>query len=131
MGDPSYNPVIGYMLLDENYRVISPDGKAVDPVFHSRERAVEAAEEYGRQAAVFKVEELYLEGTFNVVLYDVGDLMLDGHAAERFVKACRHRGMVPNKRAVKKTDPSVTQTKYSCRELFGDIAYNRSIALNQ
>ncbi len=131
MGDASYNPVVGYMLIDENHRVISPDGKTVNPVFHSKERAEQAAEEHDRQADVFKVEELYLEGTFNVVLYDVGDLMFDGQAAERFVKACRHRGMVPNKTAARKIDPSVTQTKYSCWELFGDIDYNRSIALNQ
>ena len=39
--------------------------------------------------------------------------------------------MFPNKKASKQIDISVKETKYSCRELFGDIEYNRKIALGQ
>lgn len=129
--EPNYNPVIGYTLLDKNYRLICPHGQSFDPVFHSKERALQAAEEYGRKKDVFKVGEIYLEGTFGVVLYDVGDLMFDGPTAQRFFEACKRRGIVPNRKYAKKIDSSELETKYSCRKLLGDITYNRKIALSQ
>lgn len=131
MFDPHYNPVIGYVLLDKNHHVICLDRKWLDPVFHSEARALQAATEYGRQAEVHKVGPLWLEGTFNVILYDEGDLKLDGPSAKRLVEALKIRGMVPDKKAARRIDPMVTETKYSCRELFGDIDYNRNIALEQ
>jgi hypothetical protein len=94
----------------------------------SEQRAMRAATEYGRQADVHKVGKIWLEGTFGVVLYDDGDLMFDGATAERFVEALRVRGMLPNRRATRRIDPLVTDPKYSCRVLFGDIRYNRKIA---
>lgn len=32
---------------------------------------------------------------------------------------------------IRQIDPAVTETKYSCRELFGDIHYNRNVALSR
>lgn len=131
MHDPNHNPVIGYMLLDKDHHVICPHGVSIDPVFHSEKRALQAAEEYGRRADVYKVGPLWLEGTFGVVLYDDGDLMFDGRTAKRFVEALKVRGMVPNKKAERQIDPAVTETRYSCRELFGDIHHNRNVAFSQ
>lgn len=131
MVDPNHNPILGFTLLDKNHTVIYLDRKWIDPVFHSEARALEAAAEYGRQAEVHKVGPLWLEGTFNVVLYDEGDLKFDGPTAKRFVEALKIRGMVPNKKAARHIDPTVLENKYSCRELFGDIDYNRNVALEQ
>lgn len=131
MIDPHHNPVIGYVLLDKDDRVLCPQGEAFDPVFHSQQRAIEAAAQYGRQADVHKVGKIWLEGTFGVVLYDDGDLMFDGATAERFVEALTVRGMLPDRKATRRIDPTITEPKYSCRVLFGDIRYNRNIAVSQ
>ena len=131
MFDPHHNPILGYTLLDKSHTVIYLDRKWIDPVFHSEARALEAAAEYNRQAEVHKVGPLWLEGTFNVVLYDEGDLKFDGPTAKRFVEALKIRGMVPNKKATRRIDVTVLENRYSCRELFGDIDYNRNVALEQ
>ena len=131
MIDPNHNPVIGYVLLDEDYHVLCPKGECFDPVFHSKQRAMEAAVQYGRQADVHRVGEIWLEGTFGVVLHDDGDLIFDGPTAERFVEALKVRGMLPDRKAKRRIDPSIIEPKYSCRALFGDIRYNRNIALSQ
>ncbi len=131
MIDPNHNPVIGYVLLDDDNHVLCPQGDAFDPVFHSERRAMEAAAQYGRQADVHKVGKIWLEGTFGVVLYDDGDFMFDGSTAERFVEALRVRGMLPDGKATRRIDRMVTEPKYSCRVLFGDIRYNRNIAARQ
>lgn len=131
MINPNHNPVIGYVLLDNDDHVLCPMGEAFDPVFHSEQRAMEAAAQYGRQADVHKVGKIWLEGTFGVVLYDDGDLMFDGATAERFVEALRVRGMLPDKKATRHIDPAMTEPKYSCRVLFGDIRYNRNNAASQ
>jgi len=131
MIDPNHNPVIGYVLLYKNYHVICPHAQSFDPVFHSKQQALQAAAQYGRQADVHKVGELWLEGTFGVVLYDEGDLMFDGLTAKGFVEALKKRGMLPDRKAARRIDPTVTEPKYSCRALFGDIRYNGKIALGQ
>lgn len=58
MIDPNHNPVIGYVLLDKNYHVICPHAQSFDPVFHSKQQQVD----------VHRLGELWLEGTFGVVL---------------------------------------------------------------
>jgi hypothetical protein len=60
MIDPHHNPVIGYVLLDEDDHVMCPHGEAYDPVFHSEQRAMEAAYQYGRQAEVNKVGKTWV-----------------------------------------------------------------------
>ena len=85
MIDSDYNPVIGYTLHDKNYHVICPHGESLDPVFHSKERALEAAEEYSRSKDVPKAGELYLDGTFGVVMFDEGDLQETRFAPESTV----------------------------------------------
>jgi len=131
MIDPGYNPVIGYTLLDKNYHVICPRGNSFDPVFHSKERALEAAEEYGRSKDVLKVGELYLQGTFGVVMFEEGDLHFDGPTAKFFFEACKKRGLLANRKYARTIDASDSETRYSCRKLLGDIDYNRDIVLGQ
>lgn len=131
MIDPEYNPVIGYTLLDKNYHVICPHGQSFDPVFHSKQCALQAAEEYGRSKDVLKVGELYLEGTFGVVMFDEGDLQFDGPTAKFFFEACKKRGLLPNRKYARTIDASDSETRYSCRKLLGDIDYNRDIILSQ
>ena len=79
------NPVIGYVPLDIQYKIIGPTGTAIDPCFESKQRAIKATEKYGRENEFFKAEELFLEGIFNVVVWDEGDIMLDGQSAKRFI----------------------------------------------
>jgi len=126
-----YNPVIGYTLLDKNYHVICPYGQSFDPVFRSKEHALKVAEEYGRSKDVLKVGEIYLEGTFGVVLFDEGDLQFDGPTAILYIEACKKRGLLPNRKYAKTINPSDSETRYSCRKLLGNIDYNRDIILSQ
>ena len=73
----------------------------------------------------------HLEGIFNVVIWDDGDIMLDGRSAKRFIKASRHRGLKPDKRAAKAINSSEMSNKYSARSLLGNIDLNRSILLGE
>jgi hypothetical protein len=112
-----YNPVIGYLLVDETYSVIGPPGESIDPAFYSREHALQAAQVYGRGGEVHEVVELHLEGVMNVVFDDVGDIWLDGQTAQRFVRACVRRGLEVDEEAQRKIEASVGETVYSCRQL--------------
>ena len=60
---------------------------------------VAAADIYGRREDVHEIVAEHLEGIFNVVVWDEGDIMLDGRCARRFIKACRRRGLKPDRRA--------------------------------
>jgi hypothetical protein len=131
MIDPDYNPVVGYTLLDKNYHLICPHGQSFDPVFHSKERALDAAKEYGRSKDVIKVGEIYLDETFGVVMFDDGDFLFDGPTAKLFFEACKKRGLLPNRGYARRIDSSDLKTHYSCRELLEDIDYNRETVLSQ
>jgi hypothetical protein len=112
-----HNPVIGYLLVDETYTVISPSGTEINPAFYSQQEALEAAEAYGVRERVHEVIELYLEGIMNVVIEDTGDILADGRTAQRFVRACERRGMPINRDASQEIDERVRDTTYSCRQL--------------
>ena len=127
--DDKHNPIIGYMLLDCNYRVIGPSGTDIDPIFHTKDKALLAADKYGRRKEVCKIGEQYLEGIFNVVIWDEGDIMLDGQSAMRFIKASKRRGLRPKKRAANAINIFIKDATYSARQLLGDIDYNREILL--
>lgn len=83
------NPVIGYHVANGQYAVINRLGTREDPAFGSKERAVAAAERYGRGAEVKEVVALHLAGLLGVIFQDVGDVQLDGLAAKRLVDVCR------------------------------------------
>jgi len=120
IGDIRYNPVVAYLIVDETSSVIGPLGEAIDPAFYSEEDALRAAEGYGREDEVHEVIELYLEGVLNVVFQDVGDIMVDGRTAERFVEACTRKGLRTNAEAMSEIDTAVRETQYSCRELLAE-----------
>ncbi len=129
--EEQHNPIIGYILVDRERRVIGPPGTNIDPVFHSKERALVAADSYGRREDVHEIVEEHLEGIFNVIVWDEGDIKLDGQCAKRFIKACRRRGLKPDKRAAKEINKLAKDNKYSARRLLGDIELNRSILLTE
>ena len=129
--EAKHNPVIGYVLVDMERRLIGPPGTEIDPVFHSKERALAAASSYGRREDVLDIVEEHLEGIFNVVVWDEGDIMLDGQCAKRFIKACRRRGLKPDKRAAKEINQLAKDNKYSACSLLGNIDLNRSILLTE
>ena len=127
----THNPVIGYVMVDDRYHIIGPPGTNIDPVFHTEKNAIAAAERYGRKNDVFKIREQYLEGIFNITIWDDGDMMLDGGSAQRFVKACNRRGLKPDKRSVKQINLFEKSNNYSARRLLGDIDFNRAILLSE
>ena len=129
--EAKHNPIIGYVLVDRERRVIGPPDENIDPVFHSRERALAVADSYARREDVHEIVEEHLEGIFNVVIWDEGDIMLDGHCAKQFIKACRRRGLKPDKRAAGEINALAQDSKYSARSLLGNIALNRSILLSE
>ncbi len=126
-----HNPIIGYILTDRAYRVIGPPDTQIDPVFHSKERALAAASSYHRREDVHEIVEQHLEGIFNVVVWDEGDIMLDGQCAKRFIKACRRRGLKPDKQAAREINSLAKDSKYSARSHLGNIDLNRSILLSE
>ena len=129
--EAKHNPIIGYVLVDSERRVIGPPDTNIDPVFSSKERALAAASSYGRKEDVDEIVEEHLEGIFNVIVWDEGDIMLDSQSAKRYIKACRRRGLKPDKRAAKEINPLAKDNKYSARSLLGDIDLNRSILLSE
>lgn len=113
----SYNPVIGYHIVDRDYRVIGPAGTSMNPAFYSKERALRAAEAYGRREEVREVVALHLDGALSVILHDVGDIQMDGVTARRFVKACRRRGLRVNQGESSRINEATREPVYSCRAL--------------
>ena len=115
----AYNPIIGYLGLDTNRRVIGPDDKT-DVIFYSTSKVRKAIESYGRLSDLLTIQELFLEGIFNVIVHDTGDIKADGRSSYRFVKACRKRGLKINKKARNLIDVSEESAVYSLRELFAE-----------
>jgi hypothetical protein len=120
MRGESYNPIIGYLLVDGNYHVISPPGEKRDVAFHSEERAWQAAEEYGVREQVAQVTALHLGGILSVVWDDVGDIYLDGVGAKRLVAACQRRGIKVKGKARRGLKRQVEVPIYSSRAIVGD-----------
>ena len=131
MMQQAHNPVIGYVIVDKTRHVIGPPGITIDPVFHSKKNAIAAAEKYGRKEDIHDIVEEYLEGIFNVVIRDEGDIMLDGQSAQRFCKACKKRGLRPNKKLADTVNLFEKENKYSARELLADVDANRDILLKE
>jgi len=115
----AYNPIIGYLGLDTNRRVIGPDDKT-DVIFYSTSKVRKAIESYCRLSDLLIIQELFLEGIFNVIVHDTGDIKADGRSAYRFVKACRKRGLKINKKARNLIDVSEESAVYSLRRLFAE-----------
>ena len=124
-----HNSVIGYVVVDINHKIICSSGTDIDPAFCARERALLAGERYRRTEEVFKAEQIYLEWIFKVVVWDEGDIMLDGQSAQRFVKACMRRGLKRDKRGARTINRLIQQGKCSVRKLLGDMDFNRAILL--
>jgi hypothetical protein len=120
MRGESYNPIIGYLLIDANYHVISPPGEKRDVAFQSEERAWQAAEEYGVREQVAQVTALHLGGILSVVWDDVGDIYLDGVGAKRLVTACQRRGITVKGKARRGIKGQVVAPIYSSRKIVGD-----------
>lgn len=118
MRGANYNPIIGYLLIDKNNRVMGPPGEKKDVAYHSEARAKQAAAGYEQE--VGQIVPLYLGGILSVVWDDVGDIYLDGQAAKELVKACRRRRIKVNKQAKKRVKREEKGTIYSSRELVGD-----------
>jgi hypothetical protein len=114
------NPIIGYLLVDANYHVISPPGEKRDVAFESEERAWQAAGEYGVEEEVALVSALHLEGILSVVWEDVGDIYLDGVGARRLVRACQGRGNKVKGKVRWGIKREVRAPIYSSRAIVGD-----------
>lgn len=118
MRGTTYNPIIGYLLIDKKNRVMGPPGEKKDVAYHTEARAKQAGEGYEQE--VGQIVPLYLGGILSVVWDDVGDIYLDGQAAKELVKACGRRGIKVNKQAKKRVKRAEMETVYSSRELVGD-----------
>ena len=120
MRDESDNPIIGYLLIDRDQRVIGPPGK--DVAFHAEASAWQAAERYGRVAEVVQVAPLYWGGLLRVIWDDVGDIYLDGPAAKGLVGVCRQQGVKVKAEERWRIKTATTEAVYSSRALLGDRA---------
>ena len=120
MRGESNNPIIGYLLIDGNYHVISPPGEKRDVAFESEERAWQAAEEYGVGTQVGQVSALHLEGLLSVIWADEGDIYLDGVGAKRLVRACQGRGIKVKGKGRWGIKRQVRTPIYSSRAIVGD-----------
>lgn len=112
-----HNPIICYVAVDKNYRVIGPPGAEIDRAFASASRARQAVREWGQEKAVHEVGEVHLGGVLGVIFDDVGDIWLDGQSAQRLVAACRRNEIAVNAAAARQIDAEEQETKYSCRHI--------------
>ena len=118
MRGKEYNPIIGYLVVDKQNQVMGPPGEKKDVAYHSAARAKQAAAGYEQE--VGQIAPLHLGGILSVVWDDVGDIYLDGLAAQGLVKACQRRRIKVNKQAKKRIKRQEMETIYSSRELVGD-----------
>jgi hypothetical protein len=115
----TYNPVIGYMLVDKEGRVLSPPGEKKDVAYHSVKRAQEAALGYGYEEKVGQIVPLYLGGILSVVWDDVGDIFLDGKAALGLSRACKRLGINLDLAVKKQVKWQEAEPIYSSRAIVG------------
>ena len=120
MRGKEYNPIIGYLVVDKQNQVMGPPGEKKDVAYHSEARAKQAAAGYGYEQEVGQIAPLHLGGILSVVWDDVGDIYLDGLAAQGLVKACGRRRIKVNQQAKKRIKGQEKETIYSSRELVGD-----------
>lgn len=113
------NPIIGYHVVDWDYRVIGPPGTRLDPAFDTEARALEAAAKWGRRAEVRMTVPLHLEGLLGVLQHG-GDIVLDGAAAQRPVEACRRRGIRINQRISETIHADEAEAVYSSRAIVAE-----------
>lgn len=111
-----HNPVIGYHAYDHDYHIIAPD-ETSNPVFYSAARALQAASDYGQAQRVSGITPLHLDGILSIIFHDTGDILLDGRATRRFIKACRQRQLPLNQRYLPDIRFTENQPVYSCRHL--------------
>lgn len=117
MSEERDNPIIGYLLIDREQRVIGPAGK--DVAFHSEASARRAAERYGRAEEVAGVVPLYWGGLLSVIWEDVGDIYLDGPAAKGLVAVCRQQGIKVKAEERWRIKETTQEAVYSSRVLVG------------
>lgn len=115
------NPLIGYHLVDKNYRVIGPPGTQLDPAFGSQAQALAAAERWGCRDRVGQVIPLFLKGLLGV-LRQGGDIVLDGAAALRLVQASQTRGLQVKPGGGDQIVASAIEAVYSSRQVLGASA---------
>jgi len=111
-----HNPVIGYHAYDHDYHIIAPD-ETSNLVYYSAARALQAASDYGQAQRVSGISPLHLDGILSIIIHDTGDILLDGRATRRFIKACRQRKLPLNQRYLPDIRFTESQPVYSCRHL--------------
>lgn len=107
------NPVIGYLLVDSQARVFDPTGRGIDPAYGSEAKARQAG---GGQPGVRPVA-LYWGGVANVVWGDVGDIQLDGEAAQQLVRACQRQRVAYDRQQAATIRGDDATPRYSSRAL--------------
>jgi len=111
------NPVIGYVLINASAQVIDPTGQQLDPAYGSEASAWQAAEQAGCRAAGARAAPLWLGGVLTVVWGDVGDIQLDGEAAQALVRACQRRGLAHDAARARQIRGDEAAPVYSSRAL--------------
>ncbi|MCX7681672.1 MAG: hypothetical protein N2508_06890 [Anaerolineae bacterium] len=99
--------------------MIGPPGTRLDPAFSTEARALEAAAKWGRRAEVSMTVPLHLEGLLGVLRCG-GDIVLDGAAALRLVKACRRQGIRIDRRIGETIRAEETEALYSSRAIVAE-----------
>lgn len=131
MIDPNHNLLIGYLLLDKDDHVLCPRGSFLIQYFTRNSGQWKQRPNTAAKVTFTKWGRYGLKELSVLFFTTTAILMFDGSTAECFVEALRVRGMLPDRKATRRIDPTITEPKYSCRVLFGDIRYNRNIAVSQ
>lgn len=94
-------------------------GSLTDEAYHSQERVVEVAAEWGRAEELLGYTPLTLDDILDRVISEMDDVLLDGKAAKRLIAVSQAGGYAYDKQESQRVKESEQAARYSSRKLLG------------
>jgi len=111
--------IIGYLPVDKERYVMRRAGSLTDEAYHSQERVVAVAGEWGQTEELLGYTPLTLDDILDRVISEMDDVLLDGKAAQRLIAASQTGGYPYDKQQSKRVKESEQAARYSSRKLLG------------
>ena len=111
--------IIGYVAVDKERYVMRREGSLTDEAYHSEERVVEVAVEWGQAEALLGYSPLTLDDILDRVISEMDDVLLDGLAAKRLIAVSQAGGYPYDEQESKRVRGREKEARYSSRKLLG------------
>lgn len=113
------DPIIGYRPVDGEHYIMKPPEALTGEAYHSVDRVAERVAEYGRAEDLKGMNPVKLGDILDIVIQEMSDLLLDGRAARRLVKACQAGGLPYDERLGERIDIGEKEAIYSSFQILG------------